>query len=225
MDSAERQRRELANNDRTVELWPVLSHERNREVFGMQDLGDIPKRVRLRLQALMNGHVPIARQAWQAMSAGNFDEAQRLFEACLQDGANFADDRFFSVHWGLGDIALRQGDQQAALRAFQVALQSYNSRARESHYLQYIELFLVLYPAQESAAAAIACHGLRAIGCWNEGKPLAQGHTGPGAELYRLYCSLELHRTGESRPGPIGVLAGRPGINRVATNVLQEGLN
>jgi|GEM_PF-2825146 len=206
MISPERIERVHKNDGRVAELLPQLTNPNLLEIFGLQELEGVPKGIRQRVRRTL-GNTTLSKQAWQLVGAGKHEEARRVFEECLQRGAkDLADERFFSVYWGLGKLDEQRGDKASACTQYLTAIDAYPDRAREEHYVVLIELMLV-DPRNETIAAAMVQRALVQLGVNKETLDSSSDQL-PGRQLLALSRQLEMRRTPETRPAfPASYLA------------------
>jgi len=101
------------------------------------------------------------------------------------------DDRYFGIHWGLGDVAMRKNDPTAALLHYEQAIRTFPKALRKSH-IQRLETLGILTAKSiletdshtaETDAAAIATRVLNAITIYRD--------FGMGEHIDNLQSSLE----------------------------------
>lgn len=182
----------IIKNDQRVRELAEISIVKNFPIFGLQDLAGIPSGIRLRLKAELNGHTPLSQEAWVHMRKGDSERAQQIFEQCLKEG-DADDERFFSVHWGMGQIARKNKKPNAAVSYFREGVMKFPEKVREQHFLEIIELILELNPQAETDAAAVALHGIKALQI-DPSKILKSKEV--GYRLQQKFQSMEVQKIG-----------------------------
>lgn len=192
------------NDDLTVQLAEKINGGTNLEIFGLQDLGNIPSGVRRRIRAGLENNIPLAQQAWRLLAENKPEDAEVVFLQCVQEGER-SDDRFFSVYWGLAQIAMKREQWQTAASYGREAIIAFPHKAREEHFVHLVNVILRIDPRAESDAAAVAFFGLQALGI----DPTELRQNARGNKLLDAYVTLEQKRTNEVRPKTIEEILNR----------------
>jgi hypothetical protein len=212
-----RAEREHANNERVADVLQYLVNARNMRAFGLLDLKGISASLRKRIKEALSGD-PLALRARKELAGGNDQVALRNFTACLEDGADLSDARFFGVFWGIAEIARRRGQATEALRFFRSAVDCYPGQARENHYLTVADAILEMRPGGDSDAAAFLLYGMEQLGI-----KLCEANAKTSA-LVKRYKILEGTRTNEARPRVLRdemLRSGTEPVNALTERVVQ----
>lgn len=190
--------RQRNGDARLREYAPYLFNPTSMEVFGLQGLDGIPGRIRRKVRKMLGEKEPLAWRAWKALNAGETDIAQSLLLSCVEKAeGDISDERFFSVFWALGTIALKNGDPGMAISHFVRAIETYPTMTREEHYIQAVSLILD-NGGTENDAAAIVQQGIERLRISTANNTSSAG--GAGEKLLSLHARLERNHNNESRP-------------------------
>ncbi len=197
---------EAPKND-AAEYEKKLLEADDRGVFGTESMKNISASVRQKYRRAVE---PLSITAWKLLKRNDdslLPEAERILtESLPRNAEDLKDDRYFGIHWGLGDVAIRKGDATAALLHYEEAIRTFPKALRKTH-IQRLESLGVLTANAiletdssnaETDAAAIANRVLNAIGIYRG--------NGLGIRIENLHASLE--HNGSARN------AGRPAFPR-----------
>jgi len=181
-----------AAKNQAAEAEKKLLEADDRGVFGTEGMKNISASVRQKFHRTME---PRSTTAWK-MLRKNDDSLlpvieQMLAESLPRNEIDLRDDRYFGIHWGLGDVAIRKNDPTAALLHYEQAIRSFPRALRKSH-IQRLETLGILTAnhilttdtrTAETDAAAIATRVLHANSIYRE--------NGVGERNQGFYAKLE----------------------------------
>lgn len=192
---------ETTKND-LAEAEKKLLEADDRGVFGTEGMKNISASVRQRFRRALE---PRSATAWKMLREEDdalLPDIEKMLTDCLpRNEEDLKDDRYFGIHWGLGEVAMRKSDPTAALLHYEQAIRTFPKALRKSH-IQRLETLGILTAnhilttdtrTAETDAAAIATRVLHAISIYRE--------NGVGERIQDFYANLE-HDDGRGAARP-----------------------